>query len=220
MNLDSGSIEIKVSYIGFEGATTSVELTENSTTTKDFTLEPSATELAEIIVSGYSSGIVKGLNQQKADLNVTNIISADQVGKFPDDNVGDVLKRVAGVSMQGDQGEARNIVIRGFASALNSITLNGDRIPSAEGDNRNVQLDLIPSAMIQTIEFNKSMTPDMEGDAIGGSVNLVTRSNPSTFRASATLSAGDEPIRSDGSNSNFAFVIADKLNDKLSYSFS
>ena len=220
VNLDSGSIEIKVSYIGFEGATTSVELTENSTTTKDFTLEPSATELAEIVVSGYSSGIVKGLNQQKADLNVTNIISADQVGKFPDDNVGDVLKRVAGVSMQGDQGEARNIVIRGFASALNSITLNGDRIPSAEGDNRNVQLDLIPSAMIQTIEVNKSMTPDMEGDAIGGSVNLVTRSNPSTFRASATLSAGDEPIRSDGSNSNFAFVIADKMNDKLSYSFS
>ena len=55
------------------------------------------------------------------------------------------------MSMQGDQGEARNIVIRGFASALNSVTLNGDRIPSAEGDNRNVQLDLIPSAMIQTI---------------------------------------------------------------------
>jgi TonB-dependent receptor len=220
VNLDSGSVEIKVSYIGFEGATASVELTDNSTTTKDFTLEPSATELAEIIVSGYSSGIIKGLNQQKADLNVTNIISADQVGKFPDDNVGDVLKRVAGVSMQGDQGEARNIVIRGFASALNSVTLNGDRIPSAEGDNRNVQLDLIPSAMIQTIEVNKSMTPDMEGDAIGGSVNLVTRSNPSSFRASATLSAGDEPIRSDGSNSNFAFVMADKMNDKLSYSFS
>tara|TARA_B100001559_G_scaffold270243_1_gene238173 strand:+ start:1 stop:2715 length:2715 start_codon:yes stop_codon:yes gene_type:complete len=220
VNLDSGSVEIKVSYIGFEGATTSVELTDNSTTTKDFTLEPSATELAEIVVSGYSSGIVKGLNQQKSDLNVTNIISADQVGKFPDDNVGDVLKRVAGVSMQGDQGEARNIVIRGFAAGLNSVTLNGDRIPSAEGNNRNVQLDLIPSAMIQTIEVNKSMTPDMEGDAIGGSVNLVTRSNPSTFRASATLSAGDEPIRSDGSNSNFAFVIADKMNDKLSYSFS
>ena len=101
VNLDSGSIEIKVSYIGFEGSTVSVELTDNSTTTKDFTLEPSATELAEIVVSGYSSGIVKGLNQQKADLNVTNIISADQVGKFPDDNVGDVLKQRALVPRAG-----------------------------------------------------------------------------------------------------------------------
>ena len=175
IDVEAGDTEISVSYIGFEDTNISVALSENTTTTQDFTLAPSATELAEIVVSGYSSGIVKGLNQQKADLNVTNIISADQVGKFPDTNVGDVLKRVSGVSMQGDQGEARNIVIRGFAAGLNSVTLNGDRIPSAEGDNRNVQLDLIPSGMIQTIEVNKSMTPDMEGDAIGGSVNLVTR---------------------------------------------
>ena len=220
LDLESGNSEISVSYIGFEGVTDSVEIAENATTTLDFTLEPSATELAEIVVSGYSSGIVKALNQQKSDLNVTNVISSDQVGKFPDANVGDVLKRVSGVSMQGDQGEARNIVIRGFAAGLNSVTLNGDRVPSAEGDNRNVQLDLIPSDMIQTIEVNKSMTPDMEADAIGGSVNLVTRSNPSGFRASATLSAGAEPIRSDGSNANIALVVADKINDKLSYSFS
>ena len=177
IDLEPGNSEISVSYIGFEGVTiNSVEIAENATITLDFTLEPSATELAEIVVSGYSSGIVKALNQQKSDLNVTNVISSDQVGKFPDANVGDVLKRVSGVSMQGDQGEARNIVIRGFAAGLNSVTLNGDRVPSAE-DNRNVQLDLIPSEMIQTIEVNKSMTPDMEADAIGGSVNLVTRSN-------------------------------------------
>ena len=220
IDLESGNLEISVSYIGFEGASINIKIEDNETITQDFTLEPSATELAEIIISGYSSGIVKGLNQQKSDLNVTNVISSDQVGKFPDANVGDVLKRVSGVSMQGDQGEARNIVIRGFAAGLNSITLNGDRVPSAEGDNRNVQLDLIPSEMIQTIEVNKSMTPDMEADAIGGSVNLVTRSNPSGFRASATLSAGAEPIRSDGSNANIALVVADKINDKLSYSLS
>ena len=220
IDVEAGDTEISVSYIGFEDTNISVALSENTTTTQDFTLAPSATELAEIVVSGYSSGIVKGLNQQKADLNVTNIISADQVGKFPDTNVGDVLKRVSGVSMQGDMGEARNVVIRGFAAGLNSVTLNGDRIPSAEGDNRNVQLDLIPSGMIQTIEVNKSMTPDMEGDAIGGSVNLVTRSNPSGFRSSLTLSAGDEPVRSNGFNSNIEFVLADKINEKLSYSFS
>lgn len=220
IDLESGNSEISVSYIGFEGATINIKIEDNETITQDFTLEPSATELAEIIVSGYSSGIVKGMNQQKSDLNVTNVISSDQVGKFPDANVGDVLKRVSGVSMQGDLGEARNIVIRGFAAGLNSVTLNGDRVPSAEGGNRNVQLDLIPSEMIQTIEVNKSMTPDMEADAIGGSVNLVTRSNPSGFRASATVSAGAEPIRSDGSNANIALVVADKINDKLSYSLS
>ena len=76
-----------------------------------------------MVVSGYQSGIVKALNKQKSDLNVTNVVSADQIGKFPDDNVGDVLKRIAGVSMQGDQGEARNIVMRGLGPGLNSCLL-------------------------------------------------------------------------------------------------
>ena len=90
--------------------------------------------------------------------------------------------------------------MRGLGPGLNSVTLNGDRMPSVEGGNRNVQLDLIPSAMIQTIEVNKTLTPDMEADAIGGSVNLITRSNPSGFRASVTAAGGGQPIRSGGYN--------------------
>ena len=105
-------------------------------------------------------GQVKALNQQKTNVNVSNVISADQIGRFPDSNIGDALKRVPGIAMQNDQGEARNIVVRGLASELNSVTLNGNRIPSAEGDNRKVQMDVIPSDMIQTIEVNKTLTPD------------------------------------------------------------
>ena len=148
---------IKVSYIGFETVEQSISI-EDGSNSLDFTLETAISELGEVVVSGFQSGIIKGLNKQKSDVNVTNVVSADQIGKFPDDNVGDVIKRIAGVSMQGDQGEARNIVMRGLGPGQNSVTLNGDRIPSAEGDNRNVQLDLIPSAMIQSIEVNKTLT--------------------------------------------------------------
>ncbi len=94
--------------------------------------------------------------------------------------------------MQVDQGEARNIVVRGLAPQLNSVTLNGSRIPSAEGTNRNVQMDLIPSDMIQTVEVSKAVTPDMDADALGGSVNLVTRSAPGSFRLSATAGSGGQ----------------------------
>src|SRR5690606_41478096 len=119
--------------------------------------------------------------RRSSDL-IANVISADQIGRFPDANVGDALKRVAGITMQNDQGEARNIIIRGMAPYLNSVTLNGDRIPSAEGDNRNVQMDLIPSDMISTIQVNKTLTPDMDADAIGGSVNLILRAVPNGER--------------------------------------
>lgn len=140
-------------------------------------------------------GQARALNQQKNNQNISNIISSDQVGRFPDANIGDALKRVPGITMQNDQGEARNIIIRGLAPNLNSVTLNGDRIPSAEGDNRNVQMDLIPADMISTIEVNKTLTPDMDADAIGGSVNLITRASPNGQRISATLAGGYGPIR-------------------------
>ena len=210
---------IKVSYIGFETVEQSISI-EDGSNTLDFTLETAVSELAQVVVSGFQSGIIKGLNKQKSDVNVTNVVSADQIGKFPDDNVGDVIKRIAGVSMQGDQGEARNIVMRGLGPGQNSVTLNGDRIPSAEGDNRNVQLDLIPSAMIQSIEVNKTLTPDMEADAIGGSVNLITRSNPTGFRASATVAGGGNPIRSGGYNSNVTALIGNEVSEKFSYTLS
>ena len=182
--------------------------------------QPDTLMLQEVIVSGYFEGLSKALDQKKNNVNITNVVTADQAGKFPDDNVGDALKRISGISVQNDLGEARNIVARGFGTLLNSVTLNGDRLPSAEGDNRNIQLDLIPTNMIESIEVRKTLTPDMEADAIGASVNLVTRSNPRGFRASATFSAGGNPIRNGGSNSNIAFVLSDNFSDKLSYSLS
>ena len=178
------------------------------------------TALDEVVVESYFGGLSKALKQQKNSLNITNVVSADQAGKYPDDNIGDAIKRISGISVQNDQGEARNIVMRGFGTQLNSVTLNGDRLPSAEGDNRNIQLDLIPTNMIESIVVKKSLTPDMEGDAIGGSVNLITRSNPSEFRASATISGGGNPIRDGGYNSNFGLVVADQLSDKFSYTLS
>ena len=130
-----GEQTIKVSYLGFETVEETISISSGQTQSLNFTLDTAVSALSEVVVSGYQSGIIKGLNKQKSDLNVTNVVSADQIGKFPDDNVGDVLKRIAGVSMQGDQGEARNIVMRGLGPGLNAVTLNGERIPSAEGDN-------------------------------------------------------------------------------------
>lgn len=211
--------EIFVSYVGFESQTKKVNQDNISKNYLEFNLIPMTNELSEVVVSGYQAGINKAMNKQRTDLNISNIISADQVGKFPDSNIGDALKRVPGISMQNDQGEARNIIIRGFSPELNSVMLNGERIPSAEGDNRRVQMDLIPSDMIQSIEVNKSLTPDMEADAIGGSVNLITRSNPNRFRFSVTGNYGYNAIRG-GYTGQGSLIVADKLTDKLSYTFS
>jgi TonB-dependent receptor len=196
LGVPPGTYEVSINYLGYrqQKKTVSVQAGENAVI--DFMLEAGGTELGEVVIMGDRlRGQASALNQQKSNANITNVISSDQVGRFPDANIGDALKRVPGITMQNDQGEARDIIIRGLAPSLNSVTLNGDRIPSAEGDNRNVQMDLIPADMIQTIVVNKTLTPDMDADAIGGSVNLITRAAPNGQRISATLGGGYNPIR-------------------------
>ncbi|WP_430612922.1 TonB-dependent receptor [Flavobacterium sp. JP2137] len=216
LNVPAGTYQLQVLYIGYQPHTQEVVVEAGKNTLAHVVLGNSGESLNEIVISGAAlKGQARALNQQKNNRNITNIISSDQVGRFPDANIGDALKRVPGITMQNDQGEARNIIIRGLAPSLNSVTINGDRIPSAEGDNRNVQMDLIPSDMISTIEVNKTLTSDMDADAIGGSVNLITRATPNGERISATLAAGYAPIR-EKANYTGGFVYGNRyLQDKL-----
>ena len=172
-------------------------------------------ELQEVQVKGAFQGQKKAINTQKNNLGITNVVSADQVGKFPDSNIGDALKRISGINVQYDQGEARFGQVRGTSADLSSVTINGNRVPSAEGDTRNVQLDLIPADMIQTIEVSKVVTPDMDGDAIGGSINLVTKNSPYKRTINATAGSGYNWI-SEKAQLNLGFTYGDRFfNDRL-----
>jgi TonB-dependent receptor len=196
LNVQPGNYQLEATYMGYQKLKREIVVENGKITVSELILQEGGLDMNEVVVLGDRlKGQAKALNQQRNNENISNIISSDQVGRFPDSNIGDALKRVPGITMQNDQGEARNIIVRGLAPELNSVTMNGDRIPSAEGDNRRVQMDLIPSDMISTIEVNKTLTPDMDADAIGGSVNLVTRAAPNGQRISATLSGGYNPIR-------------------------
>lgn len=175
-NLKPGTYKVKITYVGYSPKTYTIKV-GNKSVEQDITLD-AGKELNEVVVTGAFYGQRKAMQMQKESMGVTNVVSADQVGKFPDSNIGDALKRINGVNVQYDQGEARFGQVRGTAADLTSVTVNGNRIPSAEGGTRNVQLDLIPSDMIQTIELNKVVTADMDGDAIGGEINLVTKDTP------------------------------------------
>lgn len=200
-----GRYTLRVSYVGCAPKETSVTVREGSTLERDITLTEGV-ELAEVKVAGAFQGQRRAINAQKSSLGVTNVVSADQVGKFPDSNIGDALKRIAGINVQYDQGEARFGQVRGTPADMSSVTVNGNRVPSAEGGTRNVQLDLIPADMIQSIEVHKVVTPDMEGDATGGSINLVTKNSPYKPFISATVGSGYNAV-SDKLQLNMGFTL-------------
>ncbi len=135
-------------------------MVSEKSTVDDIVMSDTSRELNEVVVTGVFSGQQRAINAQKNNINITNVVSADQIGKFPDSNIGDALKRISGINVQYDQGEARFGQVRGTPAEFSSVTINGSRLPSAEGDIRNVQLDLIPSDMIQTIEVSKTLMPD------------------------------------------------------------
>lgn len=186
-----GSYTLEVTYIGYKTLTFQVIVEAGKITEQNISLIEESIMGDEVLILGDRlRGQAKALSQQKNNANITNIVAADQIGKFPDANIGDAVKRIPGITMQNDQGEARNIIIRGMAPQLNSVMINGERVPSAEGDNRNVQMDLIPADMVQAIEVNKAVLPNMDADAIGGAVNLVTRKAADGLRLSGTLGSG------------------------------
>ncbi|GAA6151443.1 TonB-dependent receptor [Pseudoteredinibacter isoporae] len=129
-------------------------------------------KLEEIIVFGNAASLNRALEKQRMADNIKSVISADSIGKLPDTNVSEALQRVPGVSIERDQGEGRFVSVRGLSADLNSVSINGMSTPSPESDRRAVALDVIPSDLVETLEVTKSITPDMDPDAIGGSVDV------------------------------------------------
>ncbi len=191
----AGSQVVTTRYIGFAQLSETVNVTDGGTASVTFRIKPTESVLGAVTVVATRTGQAAALNQQKNAANVTNVVAADQIGRFPDANLGDALKRIPGVTIGLDQGEARFGSIRGTEPRFNSVMVNGERVPSAEAEVREIQLDLIPADMVQAIEVNKTLTPDMDADAIGGAVNVVTRAAPAGFRMSATAGSGYNFIR-------------------------
>ncbi|MGL5682531.1 MAG: TonB-dependent receptor [Marinifilaceae bacterium] len=185
-----GECKIKFSYIGYADELVTLNVKAGVTQVQNVRMHPISTSLSEVEVSESMQNYQRALNYQKNSKNLRNVVSADQVGRFPDANIGDAMKRISGINVQYDQGEARFGQIRGTAPEFSAVTVNGNRIPSAEGDVRAVQLDLVPADMVQTIVVNKVVTADMDGDAIGGSVDLVTKNSPTRTLFSSSFSSG------------------------------
>ena len=166
-NVPAGSYVLNVTYIGYEDFSVNITVTDD-VVNQDIVLQPAYIELGEVVVQGLRQGQLKALNQQKTAPNIMNVVSREQMERFPDLNTAEVLQRVPGISITRDQGEGRYVLVRGTEARLNAVSINGQRIASPEAEERFVGLDAISVNQIASIEVTKAITPDMDGDAIGG----------------------------------------------------
>jgi TonB-dependent receptor len=134
--------------------------------------------LGEFVVAGAQLSIRRALADKRGETVVSDAISADEIGSIPDFGLGEALERVPGVAMviNNGRGESQFATLRGLNADYNSVLIDGLQLPSTETNRRNVSLDVIPSSLAKAINVYKTFTPEMDGNAIGGIMNLRTRS--------------------------------------------
>lgn len=171
-NLPAGDYTVLVSYIGADQVAADVTIPEAGTVL-DLTIGADVRYLDNILVVGSAAAQAGALNQQRASDAIISVIDSDGLGNFPDTTVADSLARVPGLSIVTDQGEGRYVSIRGISTDLVAASINGVRTPSPE-DRRGVLLDGVPSDLLNGIEIQKSLTPDVDADSLGGIIDLKT----------------------------------------------
>lgn len=174
-NVPAGKYSLVVSYVGTPDKTVSIVVPEEGLAMGAIKIGGDSGELEEVIVFGQAAAMAGALSQERSADNLVSVLDTDAMGQFPDQNVAESLRRLSGVTVENDQGEGRYVVIRGMDPDLNATSINGLRATAAE-PRRALQLDVIPSDVLDGLEVSKTLTADMDGDAIGGSINVRTLS--------------------------------------------
>jgi len=189
LKLAPGTYTLQVTSVGFQPQkVTDLAIKAGDDTKLDFVMETEAANLTEIVVTAEAkrnSYANLMLLQQKSVAVVTGI-SADQMKLSPDKNTSDVLKRVAGASVQDN----RYVVIRGLSDRYNTALINGLSLPSSEPDKRAFSFDIFPSNLLDNLLIFKTATPDLPGEWAGGVVQLNTKEIPQEGFATLSLSSG------------------------------
>src|SRR3984893_3910462 len=173
--LAPGSYKVTVSYVGFSSFSTSVTVTSGQVTALNAVLQVETASQTVTVNGDRQLGEVEAINIENTADNIVQVLPSKVITSLPNTNVADAVGRVPSVSLERDEGEGKYVQIRGTEPRLSNLTINGVNVPSPEGNVRNIKMDIIPSGIIEFIEVNKTLSANQDGDAIGGSVNLVTK---------------------------------------------
>lgn len=212
-----GNHQIKISYVGYKDKFIDLDIKSGINDLGTILLKTNELMLGEVVVGGtMAPSQAKAYNIKKNSVALLDVVASDAVGKLPDRNAAEAVQRIQGVAVQRYHGEADQATVRGTPFAWTSTLFNGSRLPSSNVmGNRSSVLDAIPSELIQYVQVAKAITPDWEGDAIGGSVNFITRTAPLRRKLGISLAGGYNDFSENGTY-NGSIVYGDRLlNDKL-----
>lgn len=192
-DVKAGAAKISVSYITYRTIEkTLVILTEDNDHLK-FYMESDSKSLDDITIkSNAVSSTDQGARRlEKNAPQLMNIVSGRAIEISPDLTVANVMQRISGVSIErNSNGDGQYAILRGMDKRYNYTLVNGVKIPSPDNKYRYVPLDLFPADLLDRLEVYKTLTPNLEGDAIGGAINMVMKNAPGQLQVNANISTG------------------------------
>src|SRR5258708_7430917 len=174
-DVPAGEYTLSVSYVGLAVSNVPVVVQAGQETSANSALQVPS-QVDQVVVSAERvQGEAQAINIERTAENIVQVLPERVIASLPNPNIADAVGRVPSVSLERDEGEGKYVQIRGTEPRLSNLTINGANVPSPEGNVRNIKMDIIPSGIIEFIEVNKTLSANQDGDAIGGSVDLVTK---------------------------------------------
>jgi TonB-dependent receptor len=193
-NLLPGSYTLKVSYVGFGQFTKSVDVTAGHSTILDAKMEVSSQKDQIIVTAQSASGEAEAINREKTADNIVQVVTSEVITSLPNANIADAVGRLPSVSLERDEGEGKYIQVRSLEPRLTNATIDGVNVPSPEPGVREIKFDAMPADLVESVEVNKTLQANMDGDGIGGSVNIVTKTAAERPTIDIFAGGGTTPI--------------------------
>ena len=175
LGLAPGDYTVTVTFVGFLEFSRNVSVAAGQSSRTDSRLDVAGQSESILVTAARPRGEAEQINRERTADNIVQVLSAEVITSLPNANVADALGRLPSVTLERDEGEGKYVQIRGTEPRLSNLTIDGVNVPSPESGVRQIKLDTLASDLVESIEINKTLQANMDGDGIGGSVNLRTK---------------------------------------------
>jgi TonB-dependent receptor len=193
-NLKPGSYTVTITYLGFSQFTKAVNVTAGQPLAVDASMTVSSNKDQIIVTTERASGEAEALNRERTADNIVQVLPNEVFTSLPNANIADAVGRLPSVTLERDEGEGKYIQVRSLEPRLTNATVDGVNIPSPEAGVRQIKFDSVPADLVESVEVNKTLQANMDGDGIGGSVNLVTKTAGERPTVALNGAGGTTPI--------------------------
>src|SRR5579871_941973 len=170
-----GTYTLNISFVGMAPFSKEITVTGGQPTHLEAEMQVASTSDSVTVTAERVHGEAEAINRERTAENILQVLPAEIITSLPNANVADAIGRLPSVTLERDEGEGKYVQIRGTEPRYSNVTIDGVNVPSPESDVRQIKLDVIGSDLVESVEINKTLLANMDGDGIGGSVNLRTK---------------------------------------------